>query len=247
MSGLRGDLDPVGATAVAVHHVLRAPNSDIGAQRTLEHFELRLAQRPAGDGSIADRAVMFDEKEGVAVLAHLGQITLVGTDVGQPSYALGHIRRIGQRGGVARCLAIGSCRDHAVERLVTECRPHRADQVDGELTVAIGKGRCRSGRQLPVHGRAAAAGWFFPGPRHEPGCLESIEVLAERRVGEAELGGQIACRCGLDALQPLDDAVLGVGYLCHPLDSTWRTGISEEGSCIIAMHRQPLRFDKMYR
>jgi hypothetical protein len=45
--------------------------------------------------------------------------------------------------------------------------------------------------------------------------LECIEVLAQRGVGEPELGGEIRGRCRFDALQPLDDAALGVGQLCH--------------------------------
>src|SRR6478736_8903654 len=58
-SRLCGDLDPVGASTIAVHHVLGPPDSDVGAERTLEHLELRLAQRPACDRRFANRTVML--------------------------------------------------------------------------------------------------------------------------------------------------------------------------------------------
>src|SRR4051794_15641164 len=88
LSGLGSDLDAVGTAAVAVHHVLSSPDRHVGTERTLEHLELGLAQRATGHCRVADRAVMLDQEKGVAVLTHLGQVALVGTDVGQSADAL---------------------------------------------------------------------------------------------------------------------------------------------------------------
>ena len=64
-----------------------------------------------------------------------------------------------------------------------------------------------------MHGRATAAGAWRVDPLDELGCLQRLEVLANRRVGEAELGGELGGRCALRALESLDDAALGAGQV----------------------------------
>jgi hypothetical protein len=233
LSGLGGGLDTVGTTAVAVHHMLRSANGDIRPQRALEHLELGLAQRATGDCRVADGAVVLDEKEGVAVLAHLRQVPLIGTDVGQPAYALGNVGGSSQRARVAGRLSLRSGGDHSLQCIFTQCGAHGSDQIDGQLSVAIRK-CCRSGRcQLPMHRWTTAAGWFLPRSRHHPRRLQCVEVLAQRGVGEPELGSEIGRGRRLDALQPLDDAVLRVGCVCHWANSTRERCISEGRPCII--------------
>src|SRR4051794_13338108 len=117
LSGLRGGLDTVCTAAIAVHHVLRSADRDIGAERALEHLQLRLAQRAARHGGVAYRAVMLDQQEPVAVFAHLGQVPLVGADVGEAADTLGEVGGAGQRMRVAGCLSVRSCGDDAVERI----------------------------------------------------------------------------------------------------------------------------------
>src|SRR4051794_27052255 len=121
LSGLGGGLDTVGTTAVAVHHMLRSANGGIGPPRALEHLELGLAQRATGDCRVADGAVVLDEKEGVAVLAHLRQVPLIGTDVGQPAYTLGNVGGSGQRARVAGRLSLRSGGDHSLQCIFTQC------------------------------------------------------------------------------------------------------------------------------
>ena len=98
-----------------------------------------------------------------------------------------------------------------------------------------------------MHRRTTTAGRFFSGAGDHARRLERVEVLAQRRVRQPELGGQVRRGGRLDALQPFDDAVLRVERVCHARNSTEGGCISEGCPCIITMQNTQDGFDKMYR
>jgi len=81
--------------------------------------------------------------------------------------------------------------------------------------------------------RPSATSWLGDRAGDHPDFFEGIEMLAQRGVGETELGGKICRSCRLDALQPFNDSALGVGQLCHPTHSIFACPISEAAPCII--------------
>ena len=56
--------------------------------------------------------------------------------------------------------------------------------------------------------------------RTRPGVLQRLEVLADGGVGQVELGRQLAGGRRVDALQPLDEASLGIGHVDHATPSS---------------------------
>jgi hypothetical protein len=91
-------------------------------------------------------------------------------------------------------------------------------QFDREVGVAVGEQGSGRGGELPVGGRAAATVADPGRTLDQVGRLECLEVLADGRVGEAELGGQFGRGRRVGALETLDDAALGArevgGDLC---------------------------------
>jgi hypothetical protein len=62
-----------------------------------------------------------------------------------------------------------------------------------------------------MHGWTAAGGGQAGAPLDQFGALQGLEMLADGGVGETELGGELGCRDGFDALEALEDAALGAG------------------------------------
>ena len=88
-----GRLDPIGAAAVAGHHVLHSGDLGGGPEHALEDVELGTAQRTARRGGLADRAVVLDQEVGAVVGADLGEVALVGAEIGQALHAFAEIAR----------------------------------------------------------------------------------------------------------------------------------------------------------
>ena len=165
--------------------------------------------------------MVLDQQEVVAVGAHLGEVSLLGSHVGQPLHPFAQVRGAVEPRFVRRNLTVGPGTDHPIERRFAQCRTQRTDEIDAQLAMPIGEGG-RSGRsQLPVHGRPSAAGRLGHRSGDHAGFFERIEVLAQRGVGEPELDGEIGGRCRLDALETFHDPALGVGQLGSPENSTW--------------------------
>ncbi|CAB4853567.1 unannotated protein [freshwater metagenome] len=72
-----------------------------------------------------------------------------------------------------------------------------------------------------MHGRPAATGAGGDDTLDEFGGLQRLEVLANRSVGETELGGQFRRSCCVGALEPLDDAALGTGQIGSDGGDAW--------------------------
>ena len=158
--------------------------------------------------------------------------------------------RSASAGEYASCLPVGSRGDDSI----SASSPKR--RLRTELMRSTDSSPCRSGktaaaaRPAASARRAAAARRFGHRSRDQARILESVEVLAQRRVGEPELGGQIGGRRRLDALQPLDDPSLGVGQLCsrrefYPCDAYFGSYALHNQHVGNARNRRG--FDKMFR
>ena len=79
--------------------------------------------------------------------------------------------------------------------------------------MSVRKQRACRRRQTPVHGWAPAAGAWRADALDQFSALQRLEVLTNRRVGEAEFGGELGGSRALSALEPLDDAALGTGQV----------------------------------
>lgn len=77
--------------------------------------------------------------------------------------------------------------------------------------MAVGKQAARRWCEPPVHRWPAAASTGRLHAFDQFRALEGLKVLADRGVGQAELGGQFGRGRRLGALQPFDDAALGTG------------------------------------
>ncbi len=113
---------PVRAPAIAGEHVLGAGDLDTGSECSSECVELGAAQCTARNGCLADRTVMLDQDEPGAVVVHLGEVALVGSQLCQPANALAEIGEVGQRVRIRQRLSIGAGSDHLVERTLAQAR-----------------------------------------------------------------------------------------------------------------------------
>jgi hypothetical protein len=105
---------------------------------------------------------------------------------------------------------------HAVEAVLAQRLPDRADEADGEVGVAIGEELGGERRELPPDGRAAAALRRRCRRLVDEAVLrQRVEVLPHGRVREPERLGQLGRGGRFDPLQPVDDAALGVGERSH--------------------------------
>jgi hypothetical protein len=217
--------------------MLSARDRDAGSEDPLEHVEFGAAQRTARRGGVADRTMVLDQEEVVAVGAYLCKVSLIGSHVGQSLQPVTKIARTAELALVHSHLSIGSGRDHSVECRVAKCRTQRTDQVDAQFAVPIGEHLSGRWCQLPVHGRAAAARGLGHRASDHSGVFERVQMLTQGCVGESEFAGEIGGGCRLDALQPVNDPALGIGLLGHLWDSTARCRISEVTPCIMSNAR----------
>ena len=188
-----------------------ALDRDVGAEEAAEQIELGTAQSGARAGGVGDGAVVLDqEHRAVGLRLGLGEVALGRAAGGQRSDPCQHVTPassadrtlvVGELGG-------GAGIEHRIERLRTERATHGVEQVDREIAMAVGKHRGGECGEAPRDGRPAATGRHRRGPFDEAARLHRLEVLADRGVGEAELGGELGCGRRVGALQPTEQATL---------------------------------------
>ena len=183
--------DAVRTPLVTGEEVLLAGHRDIGAEDVSEELELGAAQPRARGGRFADRTVVLDEHDIASVDANFGHVPLVSATRGErfraPSYGRTPARH---RGGVGVALLGGTRLDHLLEAALSDGSADRADELDREVGVAIGKELGRKRRERPQRRGSSPALWRSGAALDELRLFEPGEVLSHRGLGEAEVVGE---------------------------------------------------------
>ena len=215
-SATRGDA--VGAALVAGHEVLRALDDDVVAEHRLEQLELALAQAlQALAASAMGQWCSTSSRLPSSPVAHLGEVALGGADVGQAAHP--H-RRTGVVAGLGQRLLVGGLLGSWRGCRSPWSRPSSPSASRIEPISSTVRSAWRSGNSV-VGQRREAASATGGRPRPDGGrdgdrstspiassasrCWRTAVSVSPKLVGQLGRGGR------LDALEPLDDAALGVG------------------------------------
>lgn len=210
----RSGRDSVGAPLISAEHVLLSDDDDIAAQALLKHPKLTAAQVITRNRSGTDGAMVLDEQQIVAVDHDLGHVPLGRPLIGEASHSL--VRRaFSDDAAVLGALASCPLGDHQGERLIAERGPNRVDQIQREVSVAIGKRAVRPIGELPSRGGTPAPVGAAPSPADQPGLVHRLQVLANCGVGEIELSGELAGGRRIHALETLHETSLRVRKFEH--------------------------------
>jgi hypothetical protein len=136
--------------------VLDALHAGARAQAAREDRQFGAAQPLAGGRRRADGAVILHQQPGPALLLGTRHVALAGAQLRQAAHARAQRREAGQRRGVLGLLLLLACRHQAVEGVRPQHGRGVADQLHGQVGVAVGKARVAGLGQQPAPRRAAA-------------------------------------------------------------------------------------------
>ena len=168
----------------------------------------------------ADGAMVFGEDQIGAVLGHLGHVTLTGALVREHCDPTAHVVGIEVRHSILEFGEVGTIAgsEYDIDRVGPEFGPHRLQQFDREVAVAVGEEFDGQLGERPTDRRSAPRAGDQRLRVDQPACFEFDELGAHRLGRHAERFGDCGGRARPTPLQVVDDTPLGVadpGRLVH--------------------------------